>query len=153
MGSVDLVFDEEKQLFSVAVVLLYGGKPEPTEMFVDSGASVSMISIETALKLGVKVDSLPARPTGGVSRTKWLRTLDRGAISILVGQDKMISPEVRISEPVKEEKRQRKGPLVATRTVVAPAVSLFGLNSMRECRARLIIDASLNPPTGRLEWD
>jgi hypothetical protein len=153
MGSVDLVFDTEKQLFSLPVVVVYGGRQEPIEMYVDSGASVSMVSIDVALRVGVEVDSLPARPTGGVSRSKHLRTLLPGSLMIVITPEKVISPEVRVSEPVKDEKSARRGPMKRTRTVVAPAVNLFGLNSIRECRGRLTIDASQVLPVGRLEWE
>lgn len=153
MGSVELVLDPEKELFSVPVVVIYNGKELPLEMYVDSGASVSMITLDAALNLGINVNSLPSKPTGGISRTKFLRTLEPGALLIVLGEGKMISPEVRISEPVKDEKTQRKGPLTKTRTIVAPAMNLFGLNSVRECRARLSIDASGNTVTGKLEWD
>ena len=153
MGSVDLVFDPEKGLFSVGVVLSYGSKQKTIEMYVDTAASVSMIALDDALDLGIQVERLHLRPTGGVTRIKYLRTVERGTVNIFLGPEKVISPEMRVSEPIKEEKRQRKGPLGQTRTRSSSAINLIGLDAVRACRARILIDASKEPDTGKLEWD
>lgn len=153
MGSAGLVFDPEKHLFSVGVVLTYANRQKAIEMFVDTGAAVSMIALGDALDLGIDVASLPTTATGGVTRIKYLRTIEKGKLSILVGADKLISPQVRISEPIKEEKTRRKGPMVQKRVLTAQAMNLFGLDSVRECRGRIHIDASVDPPAGMLEWD
>jgi hypothetical protein len=158
MGFVELVYDPEKGLFSLGVLVTYvgsqGTKQVPLEMYVDTGATVSMISEEKALELGIDPSALPTRPTGGVTAMKFLRTVpsDSG-LSIMVANEKQIYPEMRISEPIKETRRRKKGPLVQTRTLKLDPVNLFGMDSLRRLRARVIVDGSVDPPRGRIEWN
>lgn len=65
----------------------------------------------------------------------------------------MISPEVRISETLKIEKQKLRGSIREVRTWENPAVNLFGLNAVRECRGQLVIDARSDSLEGTLTWE
>jgi len=158
MSSIELIFDREKGLFSVPVTLLYAGVTPPrlatAEMFVDTGASVSMITRDKAEELGIQVERLQVAPTGGVTALKNLRMVPaHSGLMIMLRNGKQCNPEVRIGEPLVEKRQKTKGPLVRTQTRKAGPVSLFGLNALRAVNGRAVIDASTDPPTGRIEWD
>lgn len=158
MSSIELIYDSDKGLFSIAVGLVnFQAKPPRfanAEMFVDTGASVSMISREKAEELGFQVDNLSVVQTGGVTSVKHLRMIpENSGLAILLTNGRRAQPEMRISESLVIEKKRQKGPLVQTRTLKSPPVNLFGLNSLKAVGGRVVIDPNTNPPSGRIEWD
>ncbi len=85
---------------------------------------------------------------------KNLRTVPaHSGLTIMLRNGKQCSPEVRIGEILVEKKQKTKGPVIQTRTRRQNPVSLFGLNALRAVKGRVVIDASSDPPTGRIEWD
>ena len=161
MGRAEIGYDREKRLFTIDAGVALGdpsggpasslGRWQPVQMIVDTGSNTSALSEADALRMGIALEKLEMKPTGGVTgiaSRPYVRDVD---IWLLTGELLCVRiPEAMIVETSTRMVETKKGHMVQRGKVSGPSVSIFGMDTVRAIGGRLFLD--LKAERGHLEW-
>ncbi len=150
---IGLTYDESNGLFSVPVILSRIGYKTSfntqnlriqTNMYIDTGSSLTSIIDIDASRLGIDSSSLPKENIGGVGGITNIPVTNEIAITLLDLQNSPINvklEKVAIFPSVVKRKIDKGGGLYRQKgTVEGRMVNILGLDSLESLRGKLIIN-------------
>ncbi len=161
MASIKLTWDKNKRLFSFPIMIMRSSS-EPTgfqnqqhvktEIYVDTGSSITSITDSEASLLGLDINRLPTEKTAGISgmtSTHYASDLTLIALSSGNPVPAKLSKIAVLPSNLVNKREKTRGEFKETRTYESIMVCLCGLDLLEYWRGKLILD--LEKKTGVIE--
>lgn len=168
MSYIELSFDENKNLFSIPVILTrkvdkpqYGSVSQfkashhiNEVMYIDTGSSLSSITQGIADKLSIDVNSLTLSEVGGIGGITMIPVTDD--IIIIVGSNDSQFKEIKLDkiavnpDNLTKKIKKGKGAFKQRGESSTPMFALCGLDALAQMGGKLILD--IRNKEGRIEF-